>query len=112
MAIGPDDPELLGSDDYAEVAHLITAKITEILASDKERNFLPPYELHITGADDNLVCYALYEADEEGGIKIRNLEPGASALKLTARFPVTAMLAIKAGNVLEMIITPSMIPRA
>lgn len=70
-------------------------------------NLLPPFEVHITGADDELVCHLLYEPDEKGQVIVRSLEPDSELKELTGRFPLTVVLEDK-DKALEMTITRPM----
>jgi hypothetical protein len=95
------------SDEYVELATLLAHKIVELLSSSKQRNMAPPLELHVTGADDEMVlhCWCQQESKSE----IQFLGP-PDMTKLRARFPLTATVTDANGESLEMTISPKYTP--
>jgi hypothetical protein len=79
------DKDDLTSDDYIRVARLIAERLTSILRLARERSMTPPFEMHVTGADDDEVAHASITADGH----FEDVS-GFPEQPLTARFPLTA----------------------
>jgi hypothetical protein len=92
----------MSSEEYAEMATLLGRSILEMLSSAKQRNMVPPLELVVTGADDELVIQCSCQQDTKGDIELCLL-PGTT--KLSARFPLTATVTDANGETLEQTIT-------
>ncbi len=91
----------LRSDDYAEIANVLAAKLWAVIQA---KSMVPPVEVHIAGADDDLVMHALMTKDGE----FRVLS-GCPEQPLTARFPLTATITDANGNALEITIEQDMV---
>jgi hypothetical protein len=90
--------ERVTSDEYAELATVLSRKIVELLSSSKQRNMSPPLELHVTDAGDLLILDCSFGEDAKGV----NLGP---EMALTARFPLKITLTDANGETLEMDVT-------
>ena len=91
------------SDEYVELATLLAHKIVELLSSSKHRNMASPLELHVTGADDEMVLHCWCQQESKGEIQLLG---APDMTKLSARFPRTATLTDANGESLEMTVTP------
>jgi hypothetical protein len=91
----------LRSDDYADSAHLLAAKLWDMCQA---KSMVPPLDIHITGADDDLVMHASMTEDGQ----LRDVS-GCPEQPLTARFPLTATITDANGNTLEITIEPDMV---
>ena len=86
----------LTSDDYIEVARVLAQRIVGLMDAAPIAGLIPPFELHITGADDDIVVHASVARDG----RLHDLA-GYSQQLLSARFPLTATLSDSKGHVLE-----------
>jgi hypothetical protein len=69
-----------------------------------QRGLTPPFELHVTGADDEILIHCQCEDDA----RLLNLVPIPEATKLNARWPITATLTDATGETFPLEITPSL----
>ena len=95
----PDD--FLSDDDYKEVLLVLAQKLVGLLQDAKQRGLVPPFELHVTGSDDDVIVHCLYKGDSS----FVSLVPGS--LGVHARWPVTAIVTDANGEAIELQITPS-----
>ena len=91
------DKDDLTSDDYIRVARLIAERLTSIIRLARERSMTPPFEMHVTGADDDVVMRASITNDgyfEDVA--------GFPEQPLSARFTLTATVSDAVGQTLEL----------
>jgi len=88
---------------------LVTSQLVEGVHLAMERNMILPFQLHVTGADDDLVCRLWCEknGEREGWLRLRDMPdmPLSNTKLMTARFPMTATLTDGGGRTLQMTIT-------
>jgi hypothetical protein len=84
--------------DYEELCKLLAPVIVE---SGRNQSMVLPFEVHITGADDDDVLHASVGED----CKLRDLT-GFPERPLAARFPLTATITDAGGNVRWLTIEP------
>ncbi|MCI0723649.1 MAG: hypothetical protein L0338_32525 [Acidobacteria bacterium] len=97
-----ENAEKVSSEEYKEISTLLAQKIVELVRSATEKGLQLPLELHVTGADDDIVAQALIHDDGTGRPKLDRLNIDQP---LTAVFPVTATLKDKNGECLEITFT-------
>src|SRR5438128_10610088 len=102
------EPTQLTSEDETDRA-LVTSQLKEGIHLAMERNMILPFQLDVTGADDDLVCRLLCEknGEREGWLRLRDMPdmPLSNTKLMTARFPMTATLTDSRGRTLELMIT-------
>jgi hypothetical protein len=95
----PED-NLLTTDDYSLLCH----GTFEALQRAKEQDFVPPYELRVTGPDDDLIAHCELWDD----FRFKIIGPD---MKLNIRWPVTVTVTDVNGETLLVEMTPSPLVR-
>jgi hypothetical protein len=90
----------LQSEHYVAIVRRLAFLVISMVKACGE-DWTPPFEVFITGADDDAVMH--FQVDAEG--RLRNLIP--SDFKLRARFPVTATITDRSGNARELVFSPN-----
>src|SRR5438552_1014690 len=102
------EPTRLTSEEETDSA-LVKSQLVEGVHLAMERNMILPFQLHVTGADDDLVCRLLCEknGEREGWLRLRDMPdmPLSNTKLMTARFPMTATFTDSRGGTLQMTIT-------
>ena len=102
------EPTQLTSEEEETNSALVKSQLVEGVHLAMERNMILPFQLHVTGADDDLVCRLLCEknGEREGWLRLRDMQdmPLSNTKLKTARFPMTATLTDSRGGTLELTI--------
>ena len=88
--------------DLYQISKDLVATIREIADTAQGPQMTPPFELHVTDADDEVVVHAAVDVDEQGQIKLRNLAPEGA---IKAQAPLVVTLTDINGNGFEGTIT-------
>jgi hypothetical protein len=92
------DENKLISDDYAVVAKLLAPRLLAFARLARERSMMPPFEVHVTGADDNTVLHAYFTED----LQLRDISGFPGETPLEARFPLAAVITDATGSMTEL----------
>jgi hypothetical protein len=88
----------LTPNDYIRVAEILARRLVALAQSAGERSMKPPFELHVTGADDRTVLHVSFAE----GLKLRDVSGLSGNTLLSACFPLTATVTDTTGSVIEL----------
>jgi hypothetical protein len=94
-----DQQSRLMSEDYKTIASMLVSLLLSMIHAGSEE-WAPPFEIVISGANDDPVAHLRVNADSS----IRSLN--RSHFKLQANFPITAMITDDKGNARELVSSP------